>query len=188
MNAMKNIKIEHIIGVWECESYILVITNECIVLTDKKTNIHIIDEPIFMKDISSEKDKSTFNTIPLSKSIYICQIINDDNLFVTIKEEKIKLNRKGFINEFKFYRNTEIPSKYIAIRWYSPWEYIAMVEFQGLEVIRVLTGKNEYERTEINEYHTNVLMCDKWIEFSFFQLFPNYKQSEIVESIKKQLL
>lgn len=188
MKSMKDIKIEDIIGVWECKKYSLVITKECIVLTDKEEIVNTLEEPTLMIYISDKNNKEIFNTIHLSQNIYIYQLITEDSLFLTIENENLEFYRLGFINEFKFYRNTEIPSKYIAIRWYSPWEYIAMVEFQEFNIARVLTGKIENDRTNINKMHTDIWNSEKWIEISFEGSFPQYKQKEIVESIKQQLL
>ncbi|MDD3038642.1 hypothetical protein [Bacteroides sp.] len=188
MNSMKNIKIEDIIGVWECNDYSLVITKKCVLLTDKKMNVITLEEPVSIEYIANENNKSTFNTVRLSQNIYIYQLITDDNLYFTIKNENIEFNRLGFINEFKFYRNTEIPSKRIAIRWYSPWEYIAMIEFQDLSITKILTGKIEKQRTEIINTYEEAIFPKKWTEISFKDSFPYHKQNEIIEYIKHQLL
>lgn len=70
------------------------------------------------------------------KYIYIHQLLDDDLKEIIIKYNDVNysFHRIELINSFKFYRSPKDVEKFVAIRWHSPWKYVAMIEFQGFEI------------------------------------------------------
>lgn len=190
MKAMNLLKKEDITGAWENEIYSLVIMPNLVFLEEKKHRIQICKEPILMKYMDDRNDKRTFNTMMLSENVQIFQIINDDEISIKIGKENDSyiLKRLSFKEEFNFYRNMEFPSTYVAIRWFNPWEYVAIAEIKDCNVVKVMTGNIEEQRIRINEIHSDLLMSPKWLEVNFESVVPGYKQNEIINDITKQII
>ena len=111
-----------------------------------------------------------------------------DHLLIKYNDTIYHFHRVEFIKSFKFYRSPKDVQKFIAIRWYNPWEYIAMVEFQGFEIKRILNGENQKEKDEINHYYWEEILAENWSEFNFETFFPTYKHSEIINKIRSEIL
>lgn len=137
----------------------------------------------------NQEDKIHYNTIKLSESIYIHQLQNNnlEELIINYKNQNYKFHKVKFINEFKFYRNKLNIHQYIALRWYNPWEYTAMVEFHDFDIKRILKGDIENDRKEICNFQSDVIFSNNWIEIEFEKCFPNYKQNPILEKMKLEL-
>lgn len=186
---MGKLKLENILGLWDSENYTLVITPESATLTKKIEEKSSETEPIIWHHILERENEQHYNTIQLSKYIYIHQLLDDDLKEIIIKYNGVNypFHRVELINSFKFYRSPKDVQKFVAIRWNSPWEYIAMVEFQGFEIKRILKGESKKEQDEISHCYWEEILAKNWIEFNFKSLFPHYRQIDIISEIKSKI-
>lgn len=190
MISMERLKLENILGLWECENYTLVITPESATLAKKIEEKSSETEPIIWHHILERENKKHYNTIQLSKYIYIHQLLDDDLKEIIIKYNDINFSfhRVELINSFKFYRSPNDVEKFVAIRWHSPWKYVAMIEFQGFEIKRILKGDNKKEQDEIRHCYWEEILPENWYEFNFETYFPSYRKIDIINEIKSKIL
>lgn len=190
MISMEELKLGNVLGLWESENFTLVITPESAVITKKIEEKSSAVEPIIWHHILEKENKKYYNTILLSKSIYIHQLSDNDlkEIIINYNGTNYDFHRVEFINSFKFYRSPKDVQKFIAIRWYNPWEYIAMVEFQGFEIKRILNGENQKEKDEINHCYWEEILAEKWSEINFETFFPPYKHNDIINKIRSEIL
>lgn len=76
MISMEKLKLENILGLWESEDYTLVIIPESATLTKKIEEKSSETEPIIWHHILEREDEQHYNTIQLSKYIYIHQLLD----------------------------------------------------------------------------------------------------------------
>lgn len=193
MESMQNLRIEDLLGIWKSDKYTLTILPTKLILIGK--NIKSIEEDIIMNYID---DNNNINTVQLSKSFNLFQLLNDNEIVLKFKNANSKENfvkeyfsRVGFENEFSFYQNIEAPctNKYIAIRWYSPWEYTTLLEICDYSIKRLITGKDENERKIIIDFYYNERYNEnKWIKIDFHSHFANFRQDELIREMQKALI
>lgn len=190
MISMEKLRLENVLGLWESENFTLVITPESAVFAKKIEEKSSVVEPIIWHHILTEENKKHYNTIQLSESIYIHLLDNNDLKDIDIKynDTIYHFHRVEFIKSFKFYRSPKDVHKFIAIRWYNPWEYIAMVEFQGFEIKRILKGTSKMEQDEIIHCYWEEILAENWSEFNFKTFFPPYKHNDIINKIRSEIL
>lgn len=189
MHSMERLKLEDVLGVWENDIYTLVITIKKATMSQKIEGKTAYTNSIIWSHISNEKNKMYNNTILISKDIYIYQLFEDNpnELVINYDGNNYKFHKVTFINEFKFYRSRIDIHQYIAIRWYNPLEYIALVEFHDFDIKRILRGNSETERQEICGIYSSItIMPDNWIEIEFNSCFPDYKRKAILETMKHE--
>lgn len=189
MISMEKLKLENILGLWESENYTLVITPESATLTKKIEEKSSETEPIIWHHILERENEQHYNTIQLSKYIYIHQLLDDDLKEIIIKYNDVNysFHRVELINSFKFYRSPKDVEKFVAIRWHSPWKYVAMIEFQGFEIKRILKGNSKKEQDEIRHCYWEEILPEKWSELNFETYFPLYRQIDIINEIKSKI-
>ena len=190
MKSMSTLKVNVILGLWEHNDYFLLISNSSVTLTEKNNAKMCIEEPLIWKHILNEKDKIHYNTIQISENLYIHQLFdNADDFIILYKGNKYNFKKIEFINTFKFYKSNEKPSKLIAIRWYNPWGYIALAEFDdSFNITRILKGNIEEQRKEINDWNYKILSnTNNWRECNFKHYFPHYKQAGLIKKLKNEL-
>lgn len=190
MISMKKLNLEDVLGLWESENFTLVITSESAVLAKKTEEKSSETESIIWHHILERENEKHHNTIQLSRNIYIHQLLDDDlkEIIIMYNDVNYSFHRVELINSFKFYRSPKDVQKFVAIRWNSPWEYIAMVEFQGFEIKRILRGESKKEQDEISHCYWEEILAENWVEFNFKSLFPHYKQIDIISEIKSKIL
>lgn len=189
MHSIKELELKEVLGVWENDIYILVITNKIATISKKIEEKSTDAYPITWYYISDKYDKM-YNTIQISRNIYIYQLFenNTDEFVINYNSNNYEFHRVNFINEFNFYRSRIDIHQYIAIRWYNPWEYIALVEFYDFDIKRILRGHLKEERSEIcNIYNSIIVFPDNWSKIDFKSCFPDYKQEAILETMKRKL-
>ena len=189
MISMEGLKLENVLGLWESENFTLVITPESAVLTKKIEEKSSEIESIIWNHILEKENEKHYNTIQLSKSLYIHQLSNNDLNEIIIKYNDVNysFHRVELINSFKFYRSPKDVEKFVAIRWYSPWKYIAMIEFQGFEIKRILKGDSKKEQDEIRHCYLEEILPENWVEFNFRTFFPLYRQEDAIDEIKSKI-
>ena len=194
MEIMQNLRIDNLLGVWKSDKYTLTILPTRIVLIGN--SIRGIDESIRMNYIADKNEY--YNTIQLSDSINLFQLLSDNEIVLKLKNVNGKndlicevFNRVGFENEFSFYLNIEVPSinKYRAIRWYSPWEYITLFEICDYSIIKLITGKDEDELKLIRTfYYEEGNDKNKWIKIDFHSHFADFRQKELIREMQEALI
>lgn len=184
---MQNLKIEDLAGVWCSEVYTLTVTLEKIAFLGP--DIRYIVEPVDMKHLLNEDVPMTYNTMQLSGSINIYQIFDDQEVEIVIEGGKhFRLKRMGFENEFSLFRSITTPGTFVALRWYSPWGYIALFEIEHNSITKYLVGGNEEERIEINRfYNQEVVKESLWRRTTFKESIPEYRINELLEKMKEVL-
>lgn len=189
MISMEGLKLENVLGLWESENFTLVITPESAVLTKKIEEKSSEIESIIWNHILEKENEKHYNTIQLSKSLYVHQLSNNDLNEIIIKYNDVNysFHRVELINSFKFYRSPKDVEKFVAIRWYSPWKYIAMIEFQGFEIKRILKGDSKKEQDEIRHCYLEEILPENWVEFNFRTFFPLYRQEDAIDEIKSKI-
>ena len=189
MISKKKLKLESILGLWESENYTLVITPESAVLTKKIEDKSSETEPIIWHHIIEKENIKHYNTIQLSKYIYIHQLLDDDlkEIIIRYNDVNYHFHRVNFINSFKFYKSPKDVEKFVAIRWHSPWKYVAMIEFQGFKIKRILKGESKEEQDEIRHCYLEEILPENWSELNFETYFPDYRQINIINKIKNEI-
>ena len=188
--AISTLKLDDILGLWDNDEYTLVITDKAVSLQKKIEDRTNLSEPIIWKHIVSTEEKIHFNTIRLSNSIYIHMLFDncDDDICIYYNQMKILLRRVKLINQFKFYINNENTKQVIAIRYNSPWEYAALVEFNLFEIKRIFSGSKEEEKSEIIRYNLELSdFSNKWRLIDFEHFFPKHLQKDIIKELKMKL-
>lgn len=191
---MQNLEINEILGVWKSDKYILTILPVRLVLIGN--SIRGIDESIRM-NYNADKNEY-YNTIQLSDSINLFQLLSDNEIVLKLKNVNGKndlisevFNRVGFENEFSFYQNIEVPciNKYRAIRWYSPWEYITLFEICDYSITKLITGKDKDELKLIRTfYYEERNDRNKWTRIDFHSHFADFRQEELIREMQEALI
>lgn len=189
---MQNLRIDDLLGIWKSDKYTLTILQDKVVLVGNDKNI---SESVLMKHILTQTPN--INTIQLSNNINIFQILNENEIRIKIKNP---IDNEGFVNEifrrvdfideFTFYRNIEVPNikKYVAVRWYSPWEYATLLEICDYCVANQISGNNEKGKKIISDFvNKESLNTNKWIRINFYAEFYKDTQLKIISNIKEVL-
>ena len=141
MISMKTLKIDNVLGLWENETYTLIITPITTTISKKIEEKHSETKHIIWQHILDKENKIHYNTIQVSEGIYIHQLIdnNPEELIINYNDICYNFHRIELINSFKFYRSPKDAHKFVAIRYHVPWEYTIMVEFQDFKIKRIIS-------------------------------------------------
>lgn len=189
MISMENLNLEDVLGLWDSEDFKLIITPESATLTKKIEERISKTESIIWHHILEKENIKHYNTIHLSKSIYI-HLLSENNLeeiIINYNDSNYNFQRVEFIKSFKFYRNPKDVQKFVAIRWQCPWKYTAMIEFQGFKIKRILKGESKNEQDEIGHCYLEKILPENWSEVNFETYFPHYYHTDIINEIKNKI-